>query len=357
MILELAEQHDVEQIIFCSDPSVGLKAMIVIHDSTFGPAAGGTRLMAYPSEVAALEDAIRLAKGMTRKCTLARSGTGGAKAVIMAAPEHKTEGMLRAYARFVERLGGAFLTGNDVNISFEDLQILAGETQYILGASESLGPSAPVTAHGVFSAMQACLERVNGSAQFDDVTVAIQGMGSVGYELAKAVYSAGGRLIVTDIDSAACQRAEDELGAVAVPEDAIYASEADIFAPCALGAVLNASTIARLNSKIVCGAANNQLLTEEDGDALYKRGILYAPDYVVNAGGAIYVRIQRENPLAAPADLMLGAEEIYATLLHILKESEQRHQPTHRVADQIADEWLSSKKANGNPLEPPHDTL
>ena len=334
MILELAEQHDVEQIIFCSDPSVGLKAMIVIHDSTFGPAAGGTRLMAYPSEVAALEDAIRLAKGMTRKCTLARSGTGGAKAVIMAAPEHKTEGMLRAYARFVERLGGAFLTGNDVNISFEDLQILAGETQYILGASESLGPSAPVTAHGVFSAMQACLERVNGSAQFDDVTVAIQGMGSVGYELAKAVYSAGGRLIVTDIDSAA-----------------------DIFAPCALGAVLNASTIPRLNSKIVCGAANNQLLTEADGDALYKRGILYAPDYVVNAGGAIYVRIQRENPLAAPADLMQGAEEIYATLLHILKESEQRHQPTHRVADQIADEWLSSEKVNGNSLETPHDTL
>jgi leucine dehydrogenase len=344
MILELAEQHDVEQIIFCSDASVGLKAMIVIHDSTFGPAAGGTRLMAYPSEVAALEDAIRLAKGMTRKCTLARSGTGGAKAVMMAAPEDKTEAMLRAYARFVERLGGAFLTGNDVNISFEDLQILADETQYILGASESLGPSAPVTAHGVFSAMQACLERVNGSAQFDGVTVAIQGMGSVGYELGKAVYSAGGRLIVTDIDSAACRRAEDEFGAVTVPGDAIYASEADIFAPCALGAVLNSSTIPRLNSKIVCGAANNQLLTEEDGDALHERGILYAPDYVVNAGGAIYVRIQRENPQAALADLMQGAEEIYATLLHILKESEQRHQPTHRVADQIADEWLSAEK-------------
>ena len=191
MILELAEQHDVEQIIFCSDASVGLKAIIVIHDSTFGPAAGGTRLMPYPTEAEALEDAIRLATGMTRKCILARTGTGGAKAVIMAAPEDKTEAMLRSYGRFVERLNGAFLTGNDVNTGREDMEILSQETQYILGLSEAMGPSAPVTARGVFSGIRACLKQVFGQADMAGRTIAIQGMGSVGYELGKAVHSAG----------------------------------------------------------------------------------------------------------------------------------------------------------------------
>jgi leucine dehydrogenase len=344
VILELAERHGVEQIIFCSDSSVGLKAVIVIHDSTFGPAAGGTRLMAYPSEAAALEDAIRLATGMTRKCTLARTGTGGAKAVIMASPEQKTEAMLRSYGRFVERLGGAFLTGNDVNTGRQDMEILAEETQYILGLSEQMGPSAPVTARGVFSGIRSCLETVYGDADLNGRTVAIQGMGSVGYELGKAIHSAGGQLVVTDIDPAACQRAEREFGASVVSGEAIYGCQADVFAPCALGAVLNPDTVPLLNCRIVCGSANNQLLTEEDGDALFTKGILYAPDYVVNAGGAIYVRIQRENPETPREDVLKGAEEIYDTMTQVLNESERRQQPPHRVANQIADERLQEAK-------------
>ncbi len=348
MILELAEQHGVEQVIFCSDASVGLKAIIVIHDSTFGPAAGGTRLMPYPTEAEALEDAIRLATGMTRKCTLARTGTGGAKAVIMAAPEDKTEAMLRSYGRFVERLNGAFLTGNDLNTGREDMEILSQETQYILGLSEAMGPSAPVTARGVFSGIRACLEQVYGQADMSGRTIAIQGMGSVGYELGKAVHSAGGQLIVTDIDAAACERAAQEFGASVVSGEAIYECQADVFAPCALGAVLNANNIPRLNSRIVCGAANNQLLTEEDGDALHEKGILYAPDYVVNAGGAIYVRIQRENPDTPREDVLKGAEEIYETMSQVLAESERRKQPTHRVANQIADERLQEAKRRHN---------
>ena len=344
MVFEIANDYNCEQIIYCNDNDAGLKAIIVIHDSTFGPAAGGTRLMDYPSEEAALTDALRLAQGMTRKCAMAQSGTGGAKAVIMSRPEDKTEEMLRAYGRFVERLNGAFLTGNDINIFFEDAQILAEETQYILGASDRLGPSSPVTARGVFSGMKACVREVFGQEDLTGLTVAIQGLGGVGYALAREVKNSGGELIVSDINEEALHTAVEELGATIAKGDDIYSAEADIFAPCALGAVLNPETINKLQCKVVCGAANNQLKSHADGDALFERGILYAPDYVVNAGGAIYVRIERTRPDATPEDLIAAAEIIETTMAEVIAESKRTNQPTHRVADQIADERVRKEK-------------
>ncbi len=302
-------------------------------------------MLPYSSEQAALEDAVRLAQGMTRKCTLAKSGTGGAKAVIIGSPEQKSEQLLRAYAGFVERLNGAFLTGNDVNISFEDMQILAEETQYVLGATEALGPSAPVTAHGVYSGMRAAVERVYGQSDLEGLTVAIQGLGGVGLALAQAVSARGGALVIADINEELSARVARELGAQAVACDDIYDAQADIFAPCALGGVLNSHTIQRLRCTIVCGAANNQLAGKADGDELFQRGILYAPDYVVNAGGAIYVRIQRGDPDATRQDLMDGVECIYETTRSVLVASEKRGVAPSQVADQLADEMLQQAKS------------
>ncbi len=344
MIFEKINDYNFEQIIYCNDPDTGLKAIIVLDDSTFGPAAGGTRLMAYPDEEAALTDALRLAQGMTRKCALAQAGVGGAKAVIICDPKNKTEAMLRSYGRFVEKLNGTFLTGNDVNISFSDAQIIAEETQYALGASNKLGTSSPVTAHGVFVGMRACVKALYQQETMEGLTVAIQGLGAVGFALAQELHNAGAKLIVSDINQEVLKKTVECFGATIVQGDEIYSAEADIFAPCALGAILNPNTIPKLKCKLVCGAANNQLLSSKDGDDLYAKGILYAPDYVVNAGGAIYVRVERTNPEATPEDLIVAAELIEETMAEIIAISNETKVPLHHVADRLADERVSQEK-------------
>lgn len=344
MVFDIASQYQPEQIVYCYDKDSGLRAIIVIHDSTFGPGAGGTRMYDYPSEDAALTDALRLAQGMTRKCALAQVGVGGAKAVIMGDPATKTEAMLRAYGRFVERLNGVFITGNDVNIGFEDAKIIAQETSHVLGASDRLGPSSPVTSHGVFSGMRACVTEVFGSPDMGGLKVAIQGMGSVGHELARELHGAGAQLLVSDIDQQALARAIEEFGAQVIDGDHIYDVEADIFAPCAMGAVLNDETIPRLKCKIVAGAANNQLADYAHGDELHRRGILYAPDYVVNAGGAIYVRLERTDPDATPETLIDATEIIEETMAEIIRCSRSAGEPTHTTADRIADELVRREK-------------
>lgn len=344
MVFDIAAQYNPEQIVYCNDKDSGLRAIIVIHDSTFGPGAGGTRMYDYPSEEAALTDALRLAQGMTRKCAMAEAGVGGAKAVIMGNPKDKTEAMLRAYGRFVERLNGVFITGNDVNIQFEDAKIIAEETRYVLGASDRLGPSSPVTAHGVFCGMRACVKEVYGSASVSGLKVAIQGMGSVGYELAGELHEDGAQLVVCDINAEATARAVQEFGAEVVEGEEIYGVAADVFAPCALGAVLNDESIGQLQCKIVAGAANNQLATYAHGDELHRRGILYAPDYVVNAGGAIYVRLERTDPDATPETLIAAVEIIEQTMAEVIATAKKDNEPTHTTADRIADERVRQEK-------------
>jgi len=344
VVFDIAAQYNPEQIVYCNDQDSGLRAIIVIHDSTFGPAAGGTRMYDYPSEEAALTDALRLAQGMTRKCAMAEAGVGGAKAVIMGNPKDKTEAMLRAYGRFVERLNGVFITGNDVNIQFEDAKIIAEETRYVLGASDRLGPSSPVTAHGVFCGMRACVKEVYGSASLSGLKVAIQGMGSVGYELARELHEDGAQLVVCDINAEATARAVQEFGAEVVEGEEIYGVAADVFAPCALGAILNDESIGQLQCKIVAGAANNQLATYAHGDELHRRGILYAPDYVVNAGGAIYVRLERTDPDATPETLITAVEIIEQTMAEVIATAKKDNEPTHTTADRIADERVRLEK-------------
>ncbi len=344
MYLEKAKEYGAEQVVLCNDKETGLQAIIVLHDTTFGPAAGGTRLYDYPTEEAALTDAMRLAQGMTRKTAMAKIGVGGAKAVIICDPKKKTEAMLRSYGRFVERLNGVFLTGNDVNIPFEDAQIIAKETQYVLGATDKLGSSSPITAHGVYHGMLACVKEVYGASNMAGLTVAIQGVGAVGLALATELKADGAELIVCDVDKEATAKAAAELGAKVVSLDEIFSVDADIFSPCALGAVLNDETIPQLKCKIIAGGANNQLLKYEHGDELHKRGILYAPDYIVNAGGAIYVRVERENPDATPEILFKSAEEIEATMVEVLAEAKKNNQPTHSTADTMADERVRQEK-------------
>jgi len=344
MIFEMAKEYGCEQIVFCNDEESGLKAIIVMHDSTFGPAAGGTRLYDYPSEEAALTDAFRLAQGMTRKTAMAKSRVGGAKAVIMSKPENKTEAMLRAYGRYVERLNGAFITGNDVNITFEDSKIIAEETKYVLGATDKLGPSSPVTAHGVFHGMRACVKEIYGTPSMAGLKIAIQGMGAVGSCLAKELHETGAELIVCDINEEAIARAGEEFGATVVAVNEIYSVDANIFAPCAMGAIINDETIPQFKFKIIAGCANNQLATNAHGDELHRRGILYAPDYVVNAGGAIYVRVEMTQPDATPETLLKEAEIIEETMAEVIATSKKNNEPTHTTADKIADERVRQEK-------------
>src|ERR1700757_2294540 len=279
-----------EQLVLCQDSASGYRGIIAVHSTVLGPALGGTRFWSYASDEDAIVDALRLARGMTYKNAVAGLNLGGGKSVIIG--DNKTtdrEMIFRAHGRFVESLGGRYITAEDVGTSTADMDFVHMETDYVTGLAGRSGDPSPVTAHGVFRAIQAAAkERWNN----DDVstrTIALQGCGHVGYYLAKELHEAGARLIVTDIDPERVKRVTNEFGARSVASEDIYSVQADVFAPCALGAIVNDKTIPQLKVEIVAGAANNQLLEERHGDELEKRGILYAPDYEANAGGVINV--------------------------------------------------------------------
>lgn len=294
MIFEKMASEDYEQIIFCHDKTSGLKGIIAIHDTTLGPALGGCRVWNYESEEEALIDAMRLAKGMTYKNAAAGLNLGGGKSVIIADPKKdKTEAMFRAFGRYVESLNGRYITAADVGTNPEILDIVYQETDYVVGISESYGSSgdpSPVTAMGVYNAILRTAKEAFGDDSLKGKTIAIQGCGSVAYSLCKHLHKDGAKMIVTDIDEDAVNRVVDEFGAEKVGVDEIYEVEADIFSPCALGAILNDETIPKLKVKAICGSANNQLEDiEKHGQMLKERGIIYAPDFIANAGGVINV--------------------------------------------------------------------
>ncbi|MGK0360567.1 MAG: leucine dehydrogenase [Bradymonadia bacterium] len=284
-----------EQVTFCFDEVTGLRAIIGIHDTTLGPALGGCRMWHYKTEAEALEDVLRLSRGMTYKAAAAGLNLGGGKAVIIGnSKTHKNEVLFRAYGRFVQSLAGRYITAEDVGTSVQDMEWVRMETDSVVGISRALGGSgdpSPFTALGVFESIKASLKWTTGNESLDGRTVAVQGVGHVGYHLVKNLTEAGARVFVTDIDVEAVKRVvNDFTGVEAVGLDAIYDVDCDVFAPCALGAVVNDVTIPRLKCGIVCGPANNQLADEDKHTAaLWDRGILYAPDYVVNAGGLINV--------------------------------------------------------------------
>lgn len=327
-----------EQVVFASDEASGLKAIIAVHNTRRGPAMGGCRMWRYPDSGAAATDALRLARGMTYKNAMAGLPIGGGKAVIIGdAKTQKTPALFRALGRAIEQLGGRYITAEDVGTSPDDMQHVREKTRYVAGLSGDFGgrgdPS-PATALGVFVGIQAAVHHRLGVGSVSGLTVAVQGLGHVGYDLAWRLHEAGARLVVTDVDREACERAAHELDARVVSPDEIYDVPAEVFAPCALGAVLNPITLPRLHCKVVAGAANNQLATEEIGVQLREAGILYAPDYVINAGGIIKVCAEY---FGEPAD---SVEErvrgIGATLTGVFEQAAAEGEATSVAADRMA---------------------
>lgn len=289
----LAESMGHESVVFCNDPVSGLKAIIGIHDTTLGPALGGTRLWSYDNEADALKDVMRLSRGMTYKAACAGLHLGGGKAVIIARPEQKTEAMFRAFGRFVNSLGGRYITAEDVNTGVVDMDFVRAETPYVTGVSKAYGGSgdpSPVTSLGVFCGLEAAVKLRLGRTDLKGVRVAVQGIGNVGKYLCQYLSEAGAKLVVSDINANRAQEMVKLYGATQVENDAIFTADVDVFAPCALGAILNSTTIPLLKATVIAGGANNQLEDEvKHGNMVKDRKIAYCPDYVINAGGLINV--------------------------------------------------------------------
>lgn len=330
-----------EQLVLCHDKASGYRGIIAIHDTTLGPALGGTRFWQYASDDEAIVDALRLSRGMTYKNAVAGLNLGGGKAVIIGDNRTvKREMIFRAHGRFVESLGGRYVTAEDVGTSTADMDFVHMETDYVAGLATRSGDPSPVTARGVFRAIQASARQRWGSDAVAGKTVAVQGLGHVGYYLCKELHAHEAQLVVTDIDPARVKRAVDEFGARAVELDQIYNVQADIFSPCALGGILNDDTIPKLRVEIVAGAANNQLLEERHGDAVEARGILYAPDYVANAGGVINVYSELAGWTSQRA--LRKADEIYDTTLGVFEIAKETGVPTYVAADRLAERRLQA---------------
>lgn len=340
-IFNRLEEYNYEQLIYCQDKSSGLKAIIVIHDTTLGPALGGARIWDYESEEEAIEDALRLAKGMTYKNAAAGLNLGGAKAVIIGDPKKiKSEELFRAFGRFVEGLNGRYITAEDMNTTTQDMSYVNFETDYVVGLEGKGGDPSPVTAFGILRGMQAALNEVYGNESFEGRSVAIQGLGSVGSKLAKLLHEAGAKLYVTTKDQAKIAKAEEEFGAIGLGLDEIYSADCDIFAPCAKGAIINDKTIDKLKCKIIAGSANNQLTEARHGDILDEKGILYVPDYVINSGGAINVDEEMRGYNREIA--MNKTSNIYNACKKVFEIAKRDNIPTYKAADRMAEERIAA---------------
>lgn len=289
-VFDHPEFDDHEAVTFARDADSGLLAIIAVHSTVLGPAVGGCRMWPYADEGAALADVLRLSRGMSFKSALAGLPFGGGKSVVIGDPARsKTPAMMRALGRAVDRLGGSYTIAEDVGTSPADMAEIARETAHVRGLDGHGGDPSPATAWGVLQGMKATVRHALGRDSLSDLTVAVQGLGHVGMELCRLLHEDGARLIVADISTGAVAAAGRDFGARACPPDRIHAAEADIFAPCALGAVLNDRSIPEIKARIIAGAANNQLAEARHGPALAQRGIVYAPDYVINAGGIIHI--------------------------------------------------------------------
>ncbi|MRX73149.1 leucine dehydrogenase [Bacillus lacus] len=341
-IFKYMETYDYEQLVFCQDKQSGLKAIIAIHDTTLGPALGGTRMWTYESEEAAIEDALRLAKGMTYKNAAAGLNLGGGKTVIIGDPrKDKNEEMFRAFGRYIQGLNGRYITAEDVGTTVADMDLIHEETNFVTGISPAFGSSgnpSPVTAYGVYRGMKAAAKEAFGTDSLEGKVIAVQGVGNVAYNLCRYLHEEGAQLIVTDINKEAVQRAVDEFGAKAVDPEDIYSVECDIYAPCALGATINDSTIPLLKAKVIAGAANNQLRETRHGDQIHEMGIVYAPDYVINAGGVINVADELYGYNRDRA--LKRVEGIYSNIERVIEISKRDSIPTYAAADRLAEERI-----------------
>jgi leucine dehydrogenase len=340
-LFALLEEHAHEQVSLVYEPSSGYRGIIAIHDSTLGPALGGTRFWNYATDREALIDCLRLARGMTYKAAVAGLNLGGGKSVIIG--DNKTtrrEAIFRAHGRHVQSLRGRYITAEDVGTTTGDMEFIKAETDHVTGLIGKSGDPSPVTAFGVYRGMKACAQHKYGSPELRGKVVAIQGCGSVGYYLAELLYKEGAELIVTDIDAARVEKVVKDFDAKAVAPNEIYGVKAHVFAPCALGGIINDDTLPRLQVDMVAGGANNQLAEERHGDALEAKGILYAPDYVINGGGLINVNAELNGWTMERARSKAG--EIYDTILHVFEIAAEEGIPSYRAADRLAERRIAA---------------
>ncbi|XOZ32839.1 Glu/Leu/Phe/Val family dehydrogenase [Halomonadaceae bacterium KBTZ08] len=334
-----------EHLSFFTDPETGLRAIVAVHNTNRGPALGGCRMFPYASDEEALRDVLRLSRGMTYKSALANLDLGGGKSVIIGDPrEHKSEALMATMGRCLEKLGGHYIAAEDSGTSVPDLKVMGHHTQYVAGIKERQGidgtpcngdPS-PATAYGAFIGIQTAVRHQLGRDSLEGINIAVQGIGNVGFRLARHLHNAGARLWVHDIHQENMDRAVAELNATPADSEEILYLPVDVLAPCAMGAVLNDQSIDRIQANIVAGAANNQLARPEHDAALHQRGILYAPDFVINAGGIIDVFYERQQP--EPETVRQHVESIGDTLAEIFTRSARDAQPTGTIANQLAEE-------------------
>ncbi len=337
---------DHEQVVFCNDKDTGLKAIIGIHNTVLGPALGGTRMWKYSSEWEALNDALRLSRGMTFKSAITGLNLGGGKAVIIGdAKTEKTPELMRRFGEFVHSLSGKYITAEDVGMDTEDMDIVREVTPFVTGISESKGGAgnpSPITAYGVFMGMKAAAEYKFGSNDLDGRKVLVQGIGHVGESLVEHLSNEGANILISDINPARLEEVSKKYGAKIYNGD-VYEADVDIYSPCALGATINDETVNRIKASIIAGAANNQLAEEKvHGKILQERGIVYAPDFLINAGGIINVYAELEG--YDRNEIMRKTENIYNTTLEILKTAAQRDITTHYAALQVAQQRINDRK-------------
>ncbi len=354
-LFDLLQQHDCEMMYFCQDKASGLKAIVALHDTTLGPAAGGIRMWRYTSEYDAVSDAVRLARAMTYKWAAAGADLGGGKCVVIGDPaSEKTEALLRSLGRFLQRLQGQFLAGTDVGTTIEDMDILAQECSIIVPTSEARGGSGnsgPATALGVIEGMRACLQARYSSPDLHGRSVAVQGIGSVGRAIVEQLLQAGAVVTIADIDHKRVEEfAATSAIRIASPEE-IIRLPVDIYCPYALGSVINDATLPGLQCQIVCGSANNQLAEERHGDLLAQRGILYAPDYIVNAGGALWSVANRAPGGFNRQQATASVAHIYETMTAVIDLANKEHLSTARAANLLAERRISAARTRGRPRD------
>jgi leucine dehydrogenase len=344
-IFDEVRKREHEQVVFCSHKESNLKAIIAIHNTTLGPALGGTRMWMYASESDALIDVLRLSRGMTYKAAVSGLNLGGGKAVIIGDPhKDKNESMFRAFGRFVDGIAGRYITAEDVGTSVEDMEYVRMETKYVTGIDKALGGSgdpSPYTAYGVYVGMKACMKELTGSDSLVGKKVAVQGAGNVAKYLCEYLAKEGSKIFVSDIYEDKVKAVAAESKAEIIAPDKIYDVDAEVFCPCALGAIVNDDTIPRMKFKIIAGGANNQLADENrHGRILLDRGIIYAPDYAVNAGGLINVAAELGG--YHPERVMKQAGLIYDTIRKILEIAKKENIPTHQASNKLAEERLAT---------------
>ena len=345
-IFDYLKRYRFKKVVLCNDTDIGLRAVIAIHSTALGPATGGLRMWTYSSEEEAIMDALRLARGMTYKYAAAGVNLGGGKAVIIGDPNRdKSEALLRAMGRMIDQLGGEYITGEDVGTTLEDMETVYSETDHVVTLPEHAGGAgdiSPATALGSIEAMRACAERVWGSPDLAGRSVALQGLGMVGSKALPMLVEAGAEVVVTDVDKQKVLRAVSKFGVQAVDPADIYDQDVDIFAPYALGAVINDDTIPRLKVKVVAGSANNILAEERHGDELEKRGIVYAVDFVANSGGTIFDTDRYRKGGFQPERAMTNVRRIFERIEEIFDIADRDQIPYYRAAERLAEERIEA---------------